>query len=93
MKSAMELHEHAVNAANSLRESKRELLELYRELAKEEGIDLLVDEEKLPQVEFNVRLSSGVVLLLRDARKQLGLSTGQLSLSDVIERHLATKSK
>lgn len=73
----------------TLDQTRQELTELYRELAQEEGIELVVRNRPFPFAEFRVCLSSALVLMLVEYRKRLGGSRRERpTLSEVMEHVL-----
>jgi hypothetical protein len=71
----MTIHEQLDRKARKLaskrNQSAQELIQLYRKLAEQEELELKVDEETLPEVEFRIGLTSGIILQLIEARKRM----------------------
>lgn len=89
MSSIQEIHKRALKAADEFKESESNLMAMYRDLAQEENIKLIIEDKKLPRVSFEMSVSSGLVLLLIDARKRLPSANKQrISLPEVMEKLL-----
>lgn len=84
-----EMDDIADQVVDKLKNAASVVLTMHRAQAKSENLKLLVLDERIPKVEYQMTLTSGQVLDLINIRKKMGLgdlSSSPQSLPTVIER-------